>query len=223
MTKRVLLLIALLLLPLAGWCAGGHYPVDDADIVAPSDFQIESWYSHFDGRNAEFGFLPAVTVRDRLELTAGYYRLEAGGDNLDRFELAAKWQFAPIEDGAIASALAVTVGHEDGEWSDWLVNLPVSYAMAHAPVVFHLNAGWIHERDDSSDHLFTGAAVEWSATEQFDLIGQLYREGSDEDAEAQIGIRTGIGDVVEHLDVAVGRNLSSDADWFVTAGLTLAF
>jgi hypothetical protein len=223
MKKQIPGVVLVALLPVTAWSGGGHYPVDDADIVAPGDFQIETWYSHLNNRQSEFGFLPAMTLFDRVEITAGYYRLQVGSEYFDRFEPAAKWQFAPIEDGAIASALAVTVGYEDGEWSDWLVNAPVSYAMAQAPFVFHLNAGWIHEREDSSDHLFTGAAVEWSASDRFDLIAQVYREGADEDAEAQIGVRAGVGGGVEHLDIAVGRNLGRDGDWFMTAGLALAF
>ena len=108
-----------MLLPLTAWSAGGHYPVDDADIVEPGVFQIETWYTHFDSRNAEFGFLPAMTFFDQLEVTAGFLRLEAGGENFNRFEPAAKWQFAPLEDGAVASAVSsnTSMSRWDAAWA----------------------------------------------------------------------------------------------------------
>ncbi|TVQ50530.1 MAG: hypothetical protein EA371_00275 [Gammaproteobacteria bacterium] len=77
-------------MPLVAWSAGGHYPVDDAGITAPGDIQIESWITRVNSDNVEFGFLPAATVRDRLELTAGVYRIETGAGDFMRFEPAAK-------------------------------------------------------------------------------------------------------------------------------------
>lgn len=46
MKKQMPGLACAALLPVTGWSAGGHYPADDADLVAPGDFQIENWYSH---------------------------------------------------------------------------------------------------------------------------------------------------------------------------------
>ncbi len=212
-------------LPLSALAAGGHYPVDDADITAPGDFQIETWFTHIDGNNAEFAFLPAWTPSGTsLELTAGLIRFEEDGESFNRFEPASKWQFSPIEPGRLAVAAAVELGFDDGDFTDWLINVPVSYEMNDVPLVLHGNIGWIRSReDDNSDRAFLGAAFEWEATAAFDLIGQIYREGADEDQEAQLGLRFGFGGLLDHLDLAAGRPLRGETDWFFTAGLALTF
>ncbi|TVQ33203.1 MAG: hypothetical protein EA370_11990 [Wenzhouxiangella sp.] len=212
-------------LPLSVLAAGGHYPVDDADITAPGDFQIETWFTRVDGDNSEFAFLPAWTPRGTtLELTAGFYRLDEDGDSFNRFEPAAKWQFSGLEPGRLAVAASVALGFDDGDFTDWLVNLPVSYELSNAPIVLHGNVGWIRLREDEDiDRAFVGAAFEWGATEAFDLIGQVYREGADEDPEAQLGLRFGFGGPLDHIDFAAGRTLRGDKDWFFTVGLGLTF
>ena len=212
-------------LPLAAYSAGGHYPVDDADITAPGDFQVETWFTRIDSDNAEFAFLPAWTPPGtNLELTAGYYRLEADGDSFNRFEPAAKWLFSPIQPGQLAVAASLAIGIEDGDFTDWLLNVPFSYELTNAPVVLHGNLGWIRLREDSDrDRAFVGAAFEWEANPAFDVIGQVYREGADEDPEAQLGLRFGFGGPLDHIDLAVGRTLRGDTDWFFTVGLGLTF
>jgi len=224
MGRFITMLLLASALPLSAWSSGGHYPVDDADIVAPGGLQIESWFTHVDGNNSELAFLPAWTpAGTRLELTAGLYRIREEGDDFNRFEPAAKWQFLPPGDGHISAALSIAAGYEDGDWSDWLVNLPISFHLAAAPVVIHANVGWLRERTDNNDRAFLGAGFEWGASETIDLIGQVYREGADAEPEAQLGLRRGFDGALEHLDFAVGRTLRDQRDWFLTAGLTATF
>ncbi|MHB8708858.1 MAG: hypothetical protein ACYC9I_08285 [Desulfuromonadales bacterium] len=119
--------------PVQTFAAGGHYPVDDADIVVPGEFQIESWLTRVDGDNGELAILPAWTPRGAaLELTAGLIRIKVSGESVHRFEPATKWQLSPIEPGQMASAVAVQIGYEDGGWTDLLVNLPVSFQLPEA-------------------------------------------------------------------------------------------
>jgi hypothetical protein len=214
-------------LPLSAWSAGGHYPVDDADITAPGDIQVETWFSRIDGDNSEFAFLPAWTIpNSRLELTAGLYRLEQDGDGFNRFEPAAKWQFVAVAPGVVGGAMSIAAGIDDGDWSDLLVNFIGSYELTTVPLTLHGNLGWIHDRsgDDNLDRIFVGGAFDWGLNDQFNLIGQVYREGADADIESQLGLRFNFDHRVEHLDLAVGRQLSgSDKDWFFTVGLTLSF
>lgn len=225
MNKRIFPLLLAGALPVSAWSAGGHYPVEDADITAPGDIQIETWLTRADGDNSEFAFLPAWTpAGTALELSAGFYRLEEDGDSFNRFEPAAKWQFSPIEPGQIAMAASVAVGYEDGDWTDSLLNVPLSYELANAPVVLHGNLGWLRDRTDgNTDRVFLGAAFEWAASDSFDLIGQVYREGADEDPEAQIGLRFAMNGPLDHIDIAAGRSLRDQNDWAFTLGMALAF
>ncbi|MHB8708857.1 MAG: hypothetical protein ACYC9I_08280 [Desulfuromonadales bacterium] len=73
------------------------------------------------------------------------------------------------------------------------------------------------------DRLFLGGAFGWDLNDAVGLIGQVYREGADEDPEAQLGLRFALGGPAEYLDIAAGRQLQGDKEWFVTAGITLVF
>lgn len=214
-------------LPVSAWSAGGHFPVDDAEITARGDIQVETWFTRVDGNNSEFGFLPAWTVPSLpLELTAGLYRVDEDGNSFFRFEPAAKWQFVPQAPGVVAGAMSVAAGIDDGNWNDLLVNFIGSYELANAPLTLHGNLGWIHDRsgDKNLDRIFVGGAFDWGLTEQLNVIGQVYREGSDAEFESQLGLRFNFDHAVEHLDLAVGRALrGGDKDWFFTLGLTLTF
>ncbi len=227
MRNTILSIILAGALPLSVHAAGGHYPVDDADIGDPGDFGIESWFTHFDSDNNELAVLPTWRPGDLpLELVGGLIRVEEDGDSINRFEPAAKWQFAPIEPGQAGAAVNVEVGIEDSDWTDLLVNFPLSYEFRDAPVVVHGNLGWIHDRggDDNIDRLFTGVALEWGMADAVDLIGQVYREGADEEVEGQLGLRFLFDSPFEYLDVAGGRVLTGDdKDWSFTVGFGLAF
>ena len=211
--------------PLTALAAGGHYPVDDAGITDPGHFQIETWFTDFHGNNNEFALLPAWTpAGSSIELTAGLVRLLEDGDATNRFEPAAKWLFWNSDTIAISSALQL--GFQDGDFNDLLLNLPLSYELGNAPVAIHANIGWIHDRagDSNVDRLFLGGAFEWGVGDSLDLIGQLYREGADEELESQLGLRFHFDSPVEYLDLSVGRVLSGDdKDWFVIVGFGLAF
>ncbi len=212
--------------PLSAYSVGGHYPVYDADIGDPGDFAIESWYTHFGSDNSELAFLSTWRPGNLpLELVGGIIRVDEDGDSFTRIEPAAKWQIAPIEPGQFGAAINVEVGIEDSDWTDLLVNFPFSYELPAAPVVLHGNLGWIHDRagDSNVDRVFSGAAFEWGLGDAFDLIGQVYREGADEEHESQLGVRFHFDSPFEYLDLAAGWVLTGeDKDWFVTASFGLA-
>lgn len=214
-------------LPPPAWSAGGHFPVDDADITAPGDVQIETWLTRIDGSNSQFAFLPAWTIpNSRLELTAALYRLEEDGDSFNRLEPAAKWQFLPTAPGVVGGAMSIAAGIDDGDWNDLQVNFVGSYVLSNAPITLHGNLGWIHDRsgEDNQDRVFVGGAFDWGLNDQLNLIGQIYRQGADAEVETQLSLRFNFDHTVEHLDLAPGRQLSgSDKDWFFTVGLTLTF
>lgn len=217
---------ALALVPLGAWSAGGHYPVDDAEITAPGEIQVETWLTRRDRDNVEFAFLPAFTVLERLELTAGVYRIEEDGSGFTRFEPAAKLLLPGVGGDGLAVAVSFAAGIDDGRLEDWLLNAPVTAVVSESLSV-HANVGWLRLRgaEERADRLFLGLGGEFEMAESLALIGQLYREGVDEQPEAQAGLRwapaTG---ALEHVDLALGRVLrGSDRDWFVTLGVAFTF
>lgn len=224
--RKTYLLPALLGLTVAqAQAAGGHYPVDDADVGEAGDFAIEAWHTRIDSNNWEAAILPATTLRSvPVELVFGYVRISEDGDEFNRFEPEVKWQLAPIQPGAWGAALSVIGGHEDGQWTDWLVSAPLTWQLTDLPLSLHAHAGWLRERDEGwNNRLFVGGAFEWDVSDQVGLIGQLYREGSEAETEAQLGLRFAGQGSFEHADLAVGRELGGEKDWSVTLGFTLAF
>ncbi|MGY6588186.1 MAG: hypothetical protein ACXIUB_07825 [Wenzhouxiangella sp.] len=228
MNKFAISSLALALaLPVTAFAAGGHYPVDDVYVGEPGDFIIESFFTRFDGDNSELGFLPTWRPGQApLELVAGLIRVEEDGESINRFEPQLKYQLAPMEAGRWGSAVYLHAGIEDSDFNDLLLNFPFSYEFRDAPVAIHANIGWIHDRggDENVDRVFLGGAFEWGFADSVDLIGQVYREGADEEIESQLGLRFHFDSPVEYIDLAVGRVLSGDdKDWFATVGFGLAF
>lgn len=214
-------------LPVSAFAAGGHYPVDDVAIGDPGDFVIESFFTRFDSDNSEIAVLPTWRPGQLpLELVAGLIRVEEDGDSFNRFEPQMKYQLAPMDAGRWGSAVYLHAGFDDSNFTDLLLNFPFSYEMSNAPVALHANIGWIHDRagDDNVDRVFLGAGFEWGLGDPVDLIGQVYREGADEEVESQLGLRFHFDSPVEYVDLALGRVLTGDdKDWFVTVGFGLAF
>lgn len=217
-------LITLATVTAPAWSSGGHYPIDDAELAEPGVLQIEAWHTRIDGSNWELAILPAITLPGApLELTAGYARVKDDGEGFHRFEPSAKWQFSAVDSVQVGAAVSLTAGHEDGRFTDWLLNVPITYQLEGTKLTLLANAGWLRERDAGwNDRLFVGGGFEWEADSRTTVIGQLYREGSSVKPEAQLGLRFDGRAAVEFIDLAVGRELGGDNDWSFTFGLTLA-
>ncbi|MCC5869495.1 MAG: hypothetical protein JJU27_13400 [Gammaproteobacteria bacterium] len=224
--RLLLAVLSVVVLPFPLWAAGGHYPVDDADIAEPGQVLVETWLTRVNSNNSEFAVLPAVSFGGALGLTAGVYRLREDGESFTRLEPEAKYLLPWSHPDGLTSAISLAAGFEDGRLEDWLLNLPVSYALDDA-ISVHANVGWLRLRDRDAgnlDRLFTGVAGEWAVNEAIAVIGQLYREGAEEEPEAQLGFRFAGGGAFEHVDLAIGRVLrGDDRDWFVTVGVSLTF
>lgn len=208
------------------WAAGGHYPVDDTELVEPGVLSLESWAQWQDSDTWELAAVSAVTVGDEVEVALGVYRLENEGDRQTRFEPAVKFRLPwSARDGTVTTAMSFMAGVNDGSLEDLLWNLPVSGVVSDDLVVL-VNAGWLREKDsgDWSNRLYLGAGFERNLTDSLGLIGQVYREGRDEEAGAQLGLRLAGSGPVDAVDFAVGRPLSGqDKDWFFTVGAAFTF
>jgi hypothetical protein len=216
----------LLLLPISLYAAGGHYPVDDADVGEPGERIVESWITRVDGDNRELAFLPGIALQGGVGVTAGIYRVREDGESFTRLEPELKYQLPGLGLADTQVAVSLLAGFDDGRLKDWLLNVPLSSAASKA-VMLHANAGWIRLRDrdlGDADRLFLGAAGEAAVNDRLAVILQLYREGAEEQPEAQFGFRFAGNELVEHVDLALGRALGGeDRDWFVTLGFTLSF
>ncbi len=226
MEKHALILLFIGVLPITAWSAGGHYPVDDADLPDPGEFGTEIWHTWFDDDASE----SAVSAYWRpgqlpLELIAEFQHIETNGQTAERFQPQIKYQLAPIKPGEMGGAVILSVGYQDDEVTDWLVNVPFSYRMPGRPFTLHGNLGWIHERgDENRDRGYVGGGIDWQAFEFLTVVGQIYREGAEAETTGQIGLRTQLPGFLQYADLAAGRELTgANQDWFFTAGLGIAF
>ena len=224
------LALALVALPTLAWSAGGHYPVDDADITGAGEWQIESWFSRLDSDTHEQAVLLATTLPGtRLELTGGLYQQRGDGQTDYWFEPAAKWRLTADDEAPLMVAASLALAYEGNGISDWLFNIPVTYRASRHDLTWHGNVGWIRERNAGAagqdlNRVFLGAGLEWGFSEPVSLVAQWYREGADAEPEAQLGLRWAFDHPIELLDVAMARPLrGDDKDWALTVGLTVTF
>jgi hypothetical protein len=219
--------VPLLAMPALAGAAGLHFPTDDATVLDSGQVQLEGWALRADSRNGEFAVLPAVGIGGSVELAMGLLRVSEDGEYSNRLEPEAKWRLPLALPDGWGAALGVIAGVEEGRLEDWFVNLPLSYEFGVAPLALHLNTGWLRTRDPfrgSVDRMFTGIGAEWDLAPRVGFIGQVYREGTDAEPEAQLGLRLAVGERLDSLDVAFGRPLrGDDKDWFVVAGFAALF
>jgi len=195
--------ISILLLPAAlalmGWGALAHaarpFVTDDARIVDPGGYQIESFIKHQRNvRENEFWFLPAWNPGSIVELTLGGLALRntEGGDS-NTLIAQAKTLLRPLR--ANDFGLAVTLGAlrqeplgpADGAWSPF-VNLIGSLSCWDDAVVLHANAGLVNDRLGEVKRYTWGLGAEIATTARLWVIAETYNQEGDKPS-TQVGLR----------------------------------
>ena len=196
----------------AACAAGGHYAVDDAEILGPERCHIDVWYAYGDQRNDDFTLQPACNPWTNLELGFGVSRLQRDGTRDTIVELAAKRVFRQLEQGRYGWGMAVTTAH--GGALDRIeaatAYLPVSVKLAEA-LQMNYNLGWAYERQESGNMLW-GVGGDASLTPRYNLIAEAYGARGGE-TELQAGLRYNLP--AWTVDVSYGRAWDGADDWVV--------
>lgn len=220
---------------LAGGCAPVHaarpFVTDDARIVDPGGYQIESFVKHQRNvREDEFWFLPAWNPATSVELTFGGYSLRNAEEGRARALIAqAKTLLVPLRANDFGLALTLGALGQDPLGStdrlSWgpFVNLIGSRSWIDDAVVMHANAGLIDDRLRAVKRYTWGLGSEIAAGPRLWGIVEAYNQEG-EKPSSQIGLRYWIVPNRTQVDATLGaqRAGSQQRSW-VSVGVRILF
>ncbi|HVE50303.1 MAG TPA: hypothetical protein VNG69_11880 [Casimicrobiaceae bacterium] len=205
--------------------AGEPLTTDDASILPRGICQIESWHRWSSGGGHEGWLLPACSVTDYLELSAGgarYRDADVGGHSL--YQLQAKTVFASDPDGRWSAGAVFGAirdgGHEERSRAFHLASALglVSFAALDNALRVHANAGLAYSRREYRTSAW-GTAVEFDFRENWTAMAEIFRDSPGRPSY-QIGLRyLLVTDRVE-LFVSGGDRLGGESkNWFAKFGV----
>ena len=222
-------------LQLACYCALAHaarpFVTDDARIVDPGGYQIESFLKHQRNiRENEFWFLPAWNPRTSVELTFGGLLLRNAEEGRASTLIAqAKTLLRPLQ--ANDFGLAVTLGAlgqnpvvstDRSRWSPF-VNLIGSRSWIDDAVVVHANAGLIDDRSGAVRRYTWGLGGEIAASTRLWAIMETYNQVG-EKPSTQIGLRYWVVQSRMQVDGTLGRqHIDPQNRSWVSIGVRILF
>lgn len=199
--------------------AGGHHAVDDATILDPGQCQVETWADRERGGGRTLVHVGPACRLGPVELglnldrarTSGSDAAVTGGPQL-------KW-VAPLS-GSVNAGIAVSATWQDTRprLAGSTVVFPLTW-QATQSVAVHANLGrdFRHHVPSLSR---SGAALEWTATPQWMLVAERFRENQGN--FWRVGARYTVNDALS-LDLGQARGLTSGAPLWWTLGLNWSF
>lgn len=212
--KRILALVTTLAAESA--IAGEPLTTDDASILPRGVCQIESWHRWGRGGGHEGWLLPACSVTDHLELSAGGARYrDADVDRHALFQLQAKTVFASDPDGRWSAGAVIAAirdgGHEERSRPFHQASALglVSFSALDNALRAHANAGLAYSRGEHRTSAW-GTAVELDFREDWTAMAEIFRD-SPRRPSYQFGLRyVLVADRVE-LFVSGGDRLGGES------------
>jgi hypothetical protein len=229
-----LLTSLLVAVALTGCCALAHaarpFVTDDARIVDPGGYQIESFIKHRRNvRENEFWFLPAWNPGSTVELTLGGFALRntEGGDS-NTLIAQAKTLLRPLRANDFGLALTLgalrqePLGSADGAWSPF-VNLIGSLSWRDDAVILHANAGLLDDRLSDIKRYTWGLGAEIATTARLWVIAETYNQEGDKPS-TQVGLRYWLVPNRLQVDGTLGAQHSEpqDRSW-ISIGVRILF
>lgn len=219
---------------LTGCCALAHaarpFVTDDARIVDPGGYQIETFIKHQRNvRENEFWFLPAWNPGSIVELTLGGFALRnAEGGDSNTLIAQAKTLLRPLRtnDYGLAVTLGTLrqepLGSADGAWSPF-VNLVGSLSCWNDAVVLHANAGLVDDRLGDVKRYTWGLGAEIATGARLWVIAESYNQEG-EKPSTQLGLRYWVVQNRLQIDGTFGaqRSEPQNRNW-VSLGVRVLF
>jgi hypothetical protein len=222
-------------LPLACCCALAHaarpFVTDDARIVDPGGYQIESFLKH--QRNVhedEFWFLPAWNPRTSVELTFGGFLLRNAEEGRASTLIAqAKTLLRPLQANDFGFAVTLgalgqdpVVSTDRPRWSPF-VNLIGSRSWMDDAVVVHANAGLIDDRSGAVRRYTWGLGSEIAIGARLWTIVEAYNQEG-EKPSTQIGLRYWVVQSRLQVDGTIGgQHVDPQNRSWVSIGVRILF
>lgn len=209
---RTASIAAALTLAFAGptW-AGRPLATEDADVLGRGDCEWES----FAARESASGAPSARTLATqvgcgfgaRSQAAVAYGRNRFAGETTPVGALVGKTALLPREGEGLGLTLAWGLGWQRLPGSSWkhedsALNLVATRSFADR-FTAHANLGWTRSESERRNSTTWNAALEWSATDRLDAMGEVYGDNRG---------RPWLGLGARH---AFGERLSVDASWSV--------
>jgi hypothetical protein len=224
---------ALAALALAGsWPAHAARPfvTDDARIVDPKGYQIESFVKHQrNERQNEFWFLPAWNPGSIVELTLGGFVVRDEDEGHASTVIAqAKTLLRPLRTNDFGLALTVgalrqeALGSSGAAWGPFL-NAIGSASFLDDAIVLHANAGILDDRLADVTRYTWGLGAEIATVDRLWLIAEVYSQKG-EKPSTQIGLRYWVVPNRLQVDGTLGAQQSDpqNRSW-VSLGVRILF
>jgi hypothetical protein len=216
---------------LLGFSAAAHaarpFVTDDARIVDPGGYQVESFVKHQRAFGEhEFWFLPAHNPAERIELTLGGQWVNSSLDGNSRALIAqAKTLLKPLEKNGSGYALTLGVmrlnqaGPDSGGTEPYL-NAIGSFSFFDDAVVVHSNAGGRRDSIAGTARGTWGLGAELRLMERLFGIVETYGERGEKPTR-HVGLRVWVVPNRVQIDSTLGFQNSDPERRFQTVGLRL--
>ena len=204
------------LLPAMGQAAGGHYEVEDADLVDTGACELETWHTRVDSDNHESSAILTCNPLGGFELGAGAERLLEDGDFYDTVvEVNGKMLFASGDAWAAGLYAAGFRSHQAGRIPEWEVRVPFTFEPLE-PLALHLNAGWSWQRGDENETLW-GVGADYALLDGVSLIVETFGSDRGDSTFAQAGVRFDVAGT--EVDLGYGRDRDGDDDQYTLGAI----
>ncbi|OOG23442.1 hypothetical protein B1C78_11295 [Thioalkalivibrio denitrificans] len=203
--------------------AGGHYVVDDADLIDPRSCEAEIWYTDTDGAGHGTFLSPTCRLDGPWQVTATAGFLRESGSNEELYGLEAKALFMDMETHGFGVGLVAGTEYltETSRWEVAFAYVPVSFEVVPDRAMAHINLGVERDRgEDDKTALTWGLGTEATLAGPLGFVAEVFgddRSGSH--PVAQIGPRLALLDDRLFADLTWTRELGGDREEAWTVGV----
>jgi hypothetical protein len=205
--------------------AARPFVTDDARIVDPGGYQIETYYKRQRAfRENEFWFLPAHNPGGRVELTLGGFRVDSEPQGNSRALIAqAKTLLRPLETNGSGYALTVGLMRLSRDAPGSVENNPYingigSLSFSDDAVVMHANLGARRDAEAGLTRGTWGLGAEIRLHERLFGIVETYGERGEKPTK-HLGLRVWIVPSRVQVDSTLGFERTDPERRFYTVGL----
>ncbi len=218
---------ALLCLAPAFAVAGGHYIVDDANLIEANRCELELWHTRIDGGGYDAFVSPTCRFGGNYQFTAVFGNERDEGENEQVYGFEAKTLFTQLDTHGYGIGLVVGSEYltETSQWETLFAFVPFTLPLADERALVHVNLGWERERSEE-----TRNTLAWGLGSEVEIVGPLGvvaeihgNDRSGRESSIQAGPRLALLNDSVLLDATFGRELGGDNTRTYTLGMTYAF
>jgi len=194
---------------------------DDARLTTSGSCQIEAFTKIYKDSTEKWA-MPACNPTGNFEITAGVGDIKNTGDpTVKDYVLQAKTLFRELTTDSYGVGLVVgQVNHPfatpgPNELGNTYAFFPLSISTQDDKVIYHINLGWMKDKEKNEQRMTYGLASEIEVSERVTVIAEAYGDTSAK-PYWQAGARFTLIPNLFQMDSTIGQQLSggSSSTWF---------